>query len=93
MFSFCFIARMGYLENIQLRDLEAGTKFECQCPSCNRIWLEKVETIKRFAEHRDVYLDELARTVSCGGHMCPQLGVKLTIIDAHDTSPFVGGMP
>jgi len=42
---------------------------------------------------RDVYLDEVAKHMSCRRHGCTHTGVNLSLIRKDETSGFVGGMP
>jgi hypothetical protein len=43
--------------------------------------------------HRDVKLDEVAKSLACPRPGCRHVGVRLAIIRADDVSAFVGGMP
>ena len=84
---------MGYLENTQLYDLDDSVRLECECPQCNHLWVAKPSALMKKAPHKYVYLDELAAHLNCHHPYCPHQGLKLTLISAHDTSGFVGGMP
>ena len=44
-------------------------------------------------QHRDVYLDEVAKHMSRRSHGGTHTGVKLPLIGKDKTSGFVGGMP
>ncbi len=61
-------------------------------PACaGYIWIESPTQILIRVQHRDVYLDEVAKNLSCRKHGCMHTGVKLELIHTDDTSGFVGG--
>jgi hypothetical protein len=43
--------------------------------------------------HRDVYMDEVAKNLSCPRMGCRHVGARVTLIKNEETSGFVGGMP
>ena len=84
---------MGWQSDMQLRDVPEGRALELTCVRCRYIWIEDPTQILIRAQHRDVYLDEVAANLSCRRHGCTHTGVLLSLIRTDDTSGFVGGMP
>lgn len=84
---------MTWQSEMQLRDVPEGRALELTCLRCRYIWLEDPTAILVRITHRDMYLDEVAKNLSCRRHGCTHTGVKLQLIRKDDTSGFVGGMP
>jgi len=84
---------MTWYSELQLRDIPEGRALELTCLRCLYTWIEDPTHILIRVQHRDVYLDEVARHLSCRRHGCSHTGVKLALIRTDDTSGFVGGMP
>ena len=84
---------MGWQSEMQLRDIPEGRALELTCLRCRYIWVENPTQILIRVQHRDVYLDEVARHMSCRRHGCTHTGVNLSLIRKDETSGFVGGMP
>ena len=84
---------MSWLTEMQLRDVPEGRALELTCLRCRYIWIEDPTAILVRIDHRDMYLDEVAKNLSCRRHGCTHTGVKLQLIRTDATSGFVGGMP
>ncbi|RAN30610.1 hypothetical protein [Hyphomonas pacifica] len=84
---------MSWLEDTQLRDLEDGQMLEACCLRCTHTWMESPTRLLLKVLHRDVYLDEVARSLPCPRPGCRHTGVRLSLVRTDDTSGFVGGMP
>lgn len=84
---------MTWQSEMQLRDVPEARALELTCLKCLYTWIEEPTQILIRVQHRDVYLDEVARNLSCRQHGCTHTGVRLTLIRTDDTSGFVGGMP
>ena len=82
---------MSWLHDTALRDLEDGVMIECTCIRCLHTWLQSPTALLLKVLHRDVKLDEVARNLACP--RCRHVGVRLLVIQNHDSSSFVGGMP
>jgi hypothetical protein len=84
---------MTWQSETQLRDVPEGRALELTCIRCLYTWIEDPTQILIRVQHRDVYLDEVAKSLSCRRHGCTHTGVKLSLIRTDETSGFVGGMP
>lgn len=84
---------MSWLEEMQLRDVPENRALEITCIRCRYIWIEHPTEILIRVQHRDVYLDEVAKNLSCKLPGCRHTGVNLQLIRTDDTSGFVGGIP
>ena len=84
---------MSWLEDTQLRDLSDGEAIEATCLRCQHIWVQSPAEVLLKVDHRDVYLDEVARHLICPRAGCRHVGVRLSLVRTDDTSGFVGGMP
>jgi len=84
---------MGWQSEMQLRDIPEGRALELTCLRCRYIWVENPTQILIRVQHRDVYLDEVTKHMSCRRHGCTHTGVNLSLIRKDETSGFVGGMP
>jgi hypothetical protein len=84
---------MTWLEDTALRDLDDGVVIEATCMRCLHVWLQSPVELLIRVDHRDVYLDEVAKNLACPRPGCRHVGVRLALIKPEDTSGFVGGMP
>lgn len=84
---------MTWQEETALRDVEEGAVIESTCIRCLHVWLQSPLQLLLKVDHRDVYLDEVARHLACPRPGCRHVGVRIALITNHDTSGFVGGMP
>jgi hypothetical protein len=84
---------MTWLEDTALRDLDDSVVIEATCLRCLHVWLQSPVQLLIKVDHRDVYLDEVARNLACPRPGCRYVGVRLALIKPEDTSGFVGGMP
>jgi len=84
---------VSWLEDTRLRDLEDDVLVECTCLRCTHMWLQSPLQLLLRVDHRDVWLDEVAKNLACPRPKCRHTGVRLTLIRNEDTSGFVGGMP
>ena len=84
---------MSWQEETQLRDLGEDVIIETCCVRCQYRWLNRPVDLLLRVEHRDVYLDEVARNLVCPRPSCRHVGVKLSLVRNQDTSGFVSGMP
>lgn len=82
---------MTWLEDTALRDLDDTVLVEATCIRCQHTWLQSPLQLLLKVIHRDVRMDEVAKNLACP--RCRHAGAKLTVIQAHDSSSFVGGMP
>jgi len=81
------------MEDTALRDLDDTTVIESTCMRCLYCWLQSPVQLQIKVDHKNVYLDEVARHLACPRPGCRHVGVRLTLIKNQDTSGFVGGMP
>lgn len=84
---------MTWLEDTALRDLDETVIIEATCVRCLHTWRQSPTQLLLKVIHRNVYLDEVAKNLSCLRPGCRYLGVRVTIIKQEETSSFVGGMP
>lgn len=84
---------MTWLEDTALRDLDDSVVIESTCIRCLHTWLQSPVQLLIKVDHRNVYLDEVAKHLACPRPGCRHVGVRLTLIKNTDTSGFVGGMP
>ena len=84
---------MSYLEDTQLKELDEDVVLECECIRCRHTWKESPTRLLIKVMHRDVYLDEVAKNLSCPRQGCRHVGVHISLVARSDTSGFVGGMP
>lgn len=82
---------MTWLDDMTLRDLDETVLIEATCIRCLHIWLQSPTALLLKVMHRDVRMAEVAQNLSCP--RCRHVGVRLTLIQCHDSSSFVGGMP
>ncbi len=82
---------MSWLDQIQLRDLDAADRLELTCRRCGKVrYVTVADLLARGAEAR-LYLDEVqararCRQRGCGGAM------RLAMARPGDASGFVGGI-
>ena len=76
-----------------LNDLEDYQYLECVCLRCQHMWIQTPLELLLKVNHRHVYLDEVARNLTCPRPDCRHVGVRLSLIRTDDTSAFIGGMP
>ncbi len=84
---------MTWLEDMSLRDLPETAVIETTCIRCLHTWRHSPTALLLKVIHRDVRLDEVAKSLACPRPGCRHVGVRLAIIRADDVSVFVGGMP
>lgn len=84
---------MSWLEDTSLRDLDDSVIIEARCMRCLHVWLQSPVQLLIKVSHRDVYMDEVAKNLSCPRMGCRHVGAKVTLIKNEETSGFVGGMP
>lgn len=84
---------MTWLEETSLRDLDDSVVIEATCMRCLHVWLQSPVQLLIKVDHRDVYMDEVAKHLACPAWKCRHVGARLTLIKNEDTSGFVGGMP
>jgi hypothetical protein len=84
---------VSWLEDTHLRDLDDSVLIEATCLRCRYTWLQSPIQLLLKVDHRDVFMYEVAKNLVCPKMGCRYVGVRLTIIEAEDTSGFVGGMP
>ncbi len=84
---------MSWLSDTSLKDLEEHQCLEATCLRCLHIWRQSATQLLIKVDHRNVYLDEVARHLACPRPGCRHVGVRLSLIRTDDTSGFVGGMP
>ena len=84
---------MTWLEDTSLRDLDDNVIIEATCLRCVYVWLQSQVQLLIKVDHRDVHLDEVAKTLTCPRMGCRYVGARLTLIKNEDASGFVGGMP
>ena len=84
---------MSWLDDMSLRDLDEDQMLEATCIRCLHIWLEQATALLMKIDHRDMYLDEVAKNLACPLQGCRHVGVRLSLVRTDDTSGFVGGMP
>ena len=84
---------MTWQEDTALRDLDDTTVIESTCIRCLHTWLQSPVQLQIKVDHKNVYLDEVAKHLACPRPGCRHVGVRLTLIKNQDTSGFVGGMP
>ncbi|MBP7722289.1 MAG: hypothetical protein KA155_07105 [Alphaproteobacteria bacterium] len=84
---------MSWQEDTTLRDLDDSTVIEATCLRCLHTWLQSPVQLLLKVDHRDVYIDEVAKNLACPRSGCRHAGVRITLIKNQDTSGFVGGMP
>jgi hypothetical protein len=82
-----------WLEDTALRDLDDSVIIESTCIRCLHTWLQSPVQLLIKVDHRNVYLDEVAKHLACPRSVCRHVGVRLTLIKNTDTSGFVAGMP
>jgi hypothetical protein len=82
-----------WLEDTSLRDLDDSVLIESTCLRCLHTWLQSPVQLLIKVDHRNVYLDEVAKHLACPRPGCRHVGVRLALIKNQDTSGFVGGMP
>lgn len=84
---------MSWQEDTALRDLDDGTVIEATCMRCLHVWLQSPLQLLLKVDHRNVYLDEVAKNLPCPRSGCRHVGVRITLVKNQETSGFVGGMP
>ena len=84
---------MTWQEDTSLRDLDENTAVEATCMRCLHVWLQSPLQLLLKVYHRNVYMNEVARDLACPRPNCRHVGVRIALIQNHETSGFVGGMP
>lgn len=84
---------MSWLTDMSLKDLDESQALEATCIRCLHTWLQSPTQLLLKVDHRDVYLDEVAKHLSCPRSGCRHVGVRLALVRNDDTTGFVGGMP
>ena len=56
---------MTWLEDTALRDLDDSVVIEATCMRCLHVWLQSPVELLIKVDHRDVYLDEVAKNLAC----------------------------
>lgn len=84
---------MSWLHDMSRRDLDEGQGIEATCIRCLHVWIQSPLQLLLKVDHRDVYLDKVAKNLACPRSACRHVGVRLALIRMDDTSGFVGGMP
>ncbi len=84
---------MSWQEDTSLRDLDYSTLIEATCQRCLHVWLQSPVQLLLKVDHRDVYIDEVAKNLACTRSGCRHVGVRIALIKNQETSGFVGGMP
>jgi hypothetical protein len=79
-----------WLEETSLRDLDDSVVIEARCM---HVWLQSPVQLLIKVDHRDVYMDEVAKHLACPAWKCRHVGARLTLTKNEETSGFVGGMP
>lgn len=84
---------MSWQEDMRLRDLDDNTVIEATCIRCRYMWLQSPVQLLIKVDHRDVYMDEVAKSLACPRPNCRHVGARIALIRHEETSGFVGGMP
>lgn len=84
---------MSWQRDTALRDLDPDAVVETTCLRCGHTWRHTATSLLLKVCHRDVRLDEVARSLACPRQGCRYVGVRLALIPSGGTSAFVGGMP
>jgi hypothetical protein len=84
---------VNWQHDMALRDLDESVLIEATCLRCLHVWTQSPLQLLLKVDHRDVYMDEVAKNLACPRHDCRHVGVRLTLIKNEDASGFVGGMP
>lgn len=84
---------MSWQEDMKLRDLDDSTVIEATCMRCLHTWLQSPVQLLIKVDHRDVWMYEVAKNLSCPRRDCRHVGARIALVRNHDTSGFVGGMP
>jgi hypothetical protein len=84
---------VSWQEDMKLRDLDDSTVIEATCMRCLNTWLQSPVQLLIKVDHRDVYMDEVAKNLACRRPGCRHVGARIALIKHQDTSGFVGGMP
>jgi hypothetical protein len=80
-----------WLEDTSLRDFDDSVTIQATCLRCLHGWLQSLVQLLIKVDHRDVHLDEVAKTLARLKMGCRHVRARLTLIKNEDTSGFVGG--
>lgn len=61
--------------------------------SCLQVWLQSPVQLVLKVDHRNVYLDEVAKNLACPRSGGRHVGVRIALVKNQEISGFVGGMP
>lgn len=82
---------MSWLDRIQLRDLDADTRFELTCRRCGKVRFLTVGEILARGDYRHLWLSEVQGRARCRQRGCGGT-VRLAMLHTGEARGFVGGI-